>query len=280
MITCIYEKDNMAKGKKFIAPGAWFSMTYPAEWSEFDGGEDSFLFYNADRWTGNFRISAFRGEDANYGMNTVRDELRHNRKARQIKIGRLTCAYSIEPFEEDGEQYENHQWVAGIGDVSFEISFATKHGGSTKQAEDIIASLQLRLPEVKYPPETIPVRLSEQYAIDAAFDNMKQLTKKHVGKELRGDETDLKLLQNLAASGSLNRHKREAWIDLGITLCVIATNVADGFRWQTLIDGNREDPVLLRETDGKVIDPLRLVWSRVRDGQEPDVVAAYESIFE
>ena len=54
------------QGKKFISPGAWFSINYPSDWNEFEDGEGSFLFYNPDVWTGNFRISAFKG-NAGYG---------------------------------------------------------------------------------------------------------------------------------------------------------------------------------------------------------------------
>ena len=36
------------QGKKFISPGAWFSMNYPSDWNEFEDGEGSFLFYNPD----------------------------------------------------------------------------------------------------------------------------------------------------------------------------------------------------------------------------------------
>ena len=99
----------MNKGKKFIAPGAWFSMTYPADWNEFEGGEDSFLFYNADDWDGNFRISAFRGEQADYGQATVREELKKSRRAQAVMVGDFPCAYSCEIFTEEGETYENHQ---------------------------------------------------------------------------------------------------------------------------------------------------------------------------
>ena len=27
------------QGKKFISPGAWFSMNYPSDWNEFEDGE-------------------------------------------------------------------------------------------------------------------------------------------------------------------------------------------------------------------------------------------------
>ena len=29
------------QGKKFISPGAWFSMNYPSDWNEFEDGEGS-----------------------------------------------------------------------------------------------------------------------------------------------------------------------------------------------------------------------------------------------
>lgn len=68
------------QGKKFISPGAWFSMSYPSDWNEFEDGEGSFLFYNPDVWTGNFRISAFKGK-AGYGKDAIRQELKENDSA-------------------------------------------------------------------------------------------------------------------------------------------------------------------------------------------------------
>ena len=67
----------MAQSKKFISPGAWFSMLYPADWNEFEDGEGSFLFYNPSEWTGNFRISAYKG-NAMYGREVTRQELKDN----------------------------------------------------------------------------------------------------------------------------------------------------------------------------------------------------------
>ena len=71
----------MIQGKKFISPGTWFSMIYPSDWSEFEDGEGSFLFYNPEHWTGNFRISAYKEDAAapggmNYGKDSVRQELK------------------------------------------------------------------------------------------------------------------------------------------------------------------------------------------------------------
>ena len=83
----------MEQSKKFISPGAWFSMTYPADWNEFEDGEGSFLFYNPNEWTGNFRISAFKG-NATYGKDSVKQELRENSAATPVRTGRRERAYS------------------------------------------------------------------------------------------------------------------------------------------------------------------------------------------
>ena len=118
-------------GKKFISPGAWFSMNYPSDWNEFEDGEGSFLFYNPDVWTGNFRISAFKG-NASYGKDAIRQELKENDSASLVKIGTWDCAYSKEMFQEEGTYYTSHLWITGTGNIAFECSFTVPKGGSTQ----------------------------------------------------------------------------------------------------------------------------------------------------
>ena len=36
---------------KYISPGGWFSLEYPATWLEFEDTEESFLFYNPNKWS-------------------------------------------------------------------------------------------------------------------------------------------------------------------------------------------------------------------------------------
>ena len=144
------------QGKKFISPGAWFSMNYPSDWNEFEDGEGSFLFYNPDVWTGNFRISAFKG-NATYGRDAVRQELKENESASLVKVGALESAYSKEMFQEEGKYYTSHLWITGIGNIAFECSFTVPKGGSVKEAEEVIATLEIRKEGKKYPAELIPV---------------------------------------------------------------------------------------------------------------------------
>jgi len=142
------------QGKKFISPGAWFSMNYPSDWNEFEDGEGSFLFYNPDVWTGNFRISAFKGK-AGYGKDAIRQELKENDSASLVKVGTWECAYSKEMFQEEGTYYTSHLWITGVDDIAFECSFTVPKGGVVKEAEDVIATLEVRKEGQKYPAELI-----------------------------------------------------------------------------------------------------------------------------
>ena len=102
------------QGKKFISPGAWFSMNYPSDWNEFEDGEGSFLFYNPEVWTGNFRISAFKGK-AGYGKDVIRQELKENDSASLVKVGTWECAYSnVSCMNRYGHNWQMHIVLVAI----------------------------------------------------------------------------------------------------------------------------------------------------------------------
>ena len=172
------------QGKKFISPGAWFSMNYPSDWNEFEDGEGSFLFYNPDVWTGNFRISAFKGK-AGYGKDAIRQELKENDSASLVKVGTWECAYSKEMFQEEGTYYTSHLWITGVDDIAFECSFTVPKGGVVKEAEDVIATLEVRKEGQKYPAELIPVRLSEIYLINEGYEWVVSTVKQELKKDFR-----------------------------------------------------------------------------------------------
>lgn len=269
----------MEQGKKFISPGAWFSMVYPASWSEFEDGEGSFLFYNPSDWTGNFRISAYKG-NATYGRDSVRQELKENDSASLVRVGSLDCAYSKEMFEEEGEYYTSHLWIAGIGEVAFECSFTVRKGEPVEEAEKVIASLEIRKEGMKYPPELIPVRLSEICQINEAYEWVDSAVKEMLKKDFQGAEEDVAKMQQVVEKGDFGPKKKEVWLAFGIVLCVIFANEADGLEWRTLVDGNREAPVLLDTATGATIDPMKLVWSKVKAGEKVDLIQTYQGLFE
>lgn len=264
----------MKETKRFIAPGAWFSMDYPADWNEFEDTAEAFLFYNPDEWTGNFRISAYRG-NATYGHDSVMQELRENSSARGVNVGGYECAYSQEMFMEEGRYYVSHIWVVGMDDIAFECTFTTERGKTVDEAQQVIASLQVRRLGVKYPAELIPVRISEIYQIDQAYEWVEKTVKEFLKKDFQGTEDDLQAMQELVDKSVITSKKKEHWLAMGIVLCVILANEVDGLEWRTLIDGNREAPVLLNLSAGTWVDPMKLLWSRVKVGNEVNVKEAY-----
>jgi len=273
------------QGNKFISPGAWFSMIYPSNWNEFEDGEGSFLFYNPDRWTGNFRISAYKADAKSsaamtYGRQSVLDELKENSSASSIKIGDLECAYSKEMFQEEGKYYTTHLWITGINDVAFECSFTVLKGGDVKEAEEVIATLEVRQNGVKYPAEIIPIRLSEIYQVNEGYEWAVSTVKKLLKKDFQGVEDDLLKLQQVIDGGTIDKSQRDSWMAFGVTVCTILGNEIDGFEWKTLIDGNREVPVLQYKQAENLIDPMKLIWSKVKVGEHCNVVEVYKNVIE
>lgn len=265
--------------KKFIAPGAWFAMNYPASWSEFEDSEGTFLFYNPDNWTGNFRISAYRLKPGQAEV-AVREELKNNPEARRTTVGSLTCAYTQEMFTEEGVYYTSHVWLTGEDDLLFECSFTTPKGGSTLEAEGVVASLEARKEGAKYPAEVIPVRLSEIYQIDEAYAWVEKSVKETLAQDFQGLEDDVPKMQQMVERTGIAPKKREAWLSLGIALCVVLCNEVDGWEWRTLVDGNREAPILQHAATGHLLDPMKLVWSKVKAGQPCDLLQAYQEMLE
>ncbi|MBP6936531.1 DUF3805 domain-containing protein [Bacteroides sp.] len=272
----------MAQGKKFISPQAWFSMTYPIDWNEFEDGEGTFLFFNPDVWTGNFRISAYKEEaskrgSANYGQEAVAQEFRQNDSASMVKVGPHNCAYSKEMFEDGDTYYTQHTWIIGIENMAFECSFTVPKGADVKEAEAVIASLAIRHDGQKYPAELIPIRLSEIALVDEGYEWTVNLVKSELAKDFQGVEEDLANIQQLIDKGVIGAKKKDNWLAIGITICVILANEVEGMEWMTLIDGNREAPVLHYKETEKVIDPLRLVWSKIKAGETCNVEEAYKN---
>ena len=78
--------------KKYISPGGWFSLQYPAAWSEFEDEPGSFLFYDPEKWSGNFRISAYKDRSSSYAEDVMTDELRRSDQVKPVRVGRWNCA--------------------------------------------------------------------------------------------------------------------------------------------------------------------------------------------
>ncbi len=263
---------------KYIAPGAWFSLEYPAGWHEFEDTEDSFLFYNPDKWSGNFRISAYRGEKSNYAPDCMKDELRCVPGAKVVKVDSWECVYSSESFQENGSWYTTHIWLTGEGEMSVECSFTVAKGEPVRVAEQIIASLCIRKKDDAPLHEIIPVRVLEINAINEGFDWAVSSIKKSLTKDFTSVTADIKNIQKVIDGDFLDRKQKQPWACLGFAFCAILFNEIDGMEWVTVIDGLDEYPALRFAETNVMVYPDRLIWDKIKKGVTCNLKAEYERI--
>ena len=259
---------------KYISPGGWFSLEYPATWSEFEDTEESFLFYNPNQWNGNFRISAYKDTDKDYGCQCIAYELKQNPTSTSVKVGDWECAYSAETFQEEGAWYTTHIWVTGKEDICFECSFTVAKGGERTPAEAIIRTLKVR--NGKEGKEIIPIRVLEIGEVNAAYEWVSTTVKKTLTKDFTSQEADIEKLQKLMDGGKIQANQRTAWESIGLAFGTILENEMDGMQWMTVIDGNKEYPVL--QFGNLLFDPAYLIWSKVKTKQTIDLKAEFARI--
>ena len=259
---------------KFISPGGWFSLECPAAWSEFEDTEESFLFYNPNQWSGNFRISAYKDAAKDYGRQCIAYELKNNPTSCAVKVGEWDCAYSAETFQEEGAWYTTHIWVTGKDDISFECSYTVAKGGERTPAEGIIRSLIVRTG--KEGKEIIPIRVLEIGEVNAAFEWVSTTIKKNLTKDFTSQEEDLEKLQKLVDGGKIQANQRTAWESLGLAFGTILENEMDGMTWVTVVDGSKEYAAL--QFGDLLIDPASLVWNKIKAKQPLDLNAEFACI--
>ena len=88
-----------------------------------------------------------------------------------------------------------------------------------KEAEEVIATLEIRKEDQKYPAELIPIRLSEIYLVNESYEWTVSMVKQELKKDFQGVEEDLEKLQQVIDSGKIGPKKKEEWMAIGITFC-------------------------------------------------------------
>lgn len=256
--------------KKYISPGGWFSLQYPETWNEFEDGEGSFLFYDPNKWTGNFRISVWKDASPFYAEEVLLEERRRESRARNVKVGSWECVYSRENVKEAEESYVMHLWITGRADTVAECSFTTRPNLPKKEAEEIIASMELRDRKKRYPKELIPIRVVEINEVNEAFEWATSEIRKRLKKDFNAAWKDIKHIQQLI-DGGYGPENREAWAAFGITFGTILVNEMDGMEWVTVVDGREEYPALrFRRTD-IVVEADRLICERLKRDRKCDL---------
>lgn len=264
--------------KKYISPGGWFSLEYPTNWSEFEDKEDTFLFYDPNKWNGNFRISATKGKDNRYGNECLRSELEENPSAVITMIGKVQCAFSSESFKENGNMYTSYIWIMDYGTICIDCSFTTIKNGEKSVAEDIIHTIYVPKSHNGFHHELIPARIIEIGEINTAYGWTEKTVKKELKKDFIGEEDDIVKLQQVIDMGKFKPQQKEVWSNFALTFGSIMVNEMDGIEWKTFIDGPTECPVLQFMSSDLVINPVSLIYNKVKQNEHIDLIAEYEQI--
>lgn len=94
-----------------------------------------------------------------------------------------------------------------------------EEGESVAEAEKIIASLETRKDGMKYPAEIIPVRLSEIYQINEAYEWVDTTVKELLKKDFQGAEEDIAKMQQMMEESNISpKRKMRGWL---LALCFV-----------------------------------------------------------
>ena len=236
--------------KKFISPGSWFAFDYPEEWFEFSEEADCFLFYNPEKWDGNFRISAYRDASSSFGDSMMRQALKAS-GAKLSKVGHWETIYSAESFTEQLVEYVTHRWTIGCGQTCVECSFTeeAQSGKAFGMVNALIASLEILQPRDTFHNQYIPVRVSEVDLIESCYATIEELGMKIFKERFRDFDYNVRLLQKLSQRAELTEQLgTDAGAVMGVVLCALLTESVDGLEWNTYVNGKVEAPVLMYGT--------------------------------
>jgi hypothetical protein len=115
--------------KTFTSPDKRIRLTIPIDWEQYDDGvENTFAFFNAKYWTGNFRLTPFywtepTDSQANKALEFIMEELDKNPSAEKLSIGNYQCAHYKENLTYDNEQLVIYYWAVGVDNNTFMCSF-------------------------------------------------------------------------------------------------------------------------------------------------------------
>lgn len=263
--------------KKYISPGSWFSFEYPDAWHEFEDEAGSFLFYNPDAWTGNFRISAAMDKSPDFARNVLRDELAQYSDAEIVTIGSHEFVYSRETFQENDTWYTSHFWVTGYKQMAIYATFTCAKGAPADEARQTLASLYLMNPAKPQCHEVIPVRLAEVALINSAYEQTQREVKQALKKDFSAVDTATGIanMQRLVDEGKIKPTPANTE-RLALVLGCFLTDEMDGVEWVSVIDGHSEYPAL--SIGGKIVNPAERLAAYVARLGKCDLKEVYEGM--
>ena len=253
-------------------------VNFLVNWCEFEDSEDCFLFYNPDKWTGNFRDFCLSGQFVSLCQRMSGRRAASGTRGQEGESRFMGLRLFFRKLS--GEWCVVHH--PHLGNRSRrDFRGVLVHRGQGRESQSrraIVASLKVRNASDKPVKEVIPVRILEINQINENYDWAVSTVKKQLTKDFTGTEADLENLQKVIDSGRFNPKQRQAWESFGTAFGVILVNEMDGMEWVTVIDGQKEFPAL-RFRDSKVmVNPISLIWDKAKSGQPCDLKAEFERI--
>ena len=263
--------------KKYISSGSWFSFSYPEAWHEFEDEAGSFLFYNPNKWTGSFRISASMDASPDFARDTLREELARYADAQLESIGKNEFVYSRETFQEESVWYTSHFWVTGSGQMAVYATFTCPKGEPVDEAVSVLESLRVLNPMKPQCHEVIPVRLSEVALINDAYERTQKEVKQALKKDFSSVDTATGIanIQRLIDEGRIKLNPANVE-RLALVLGCFLTNEMDGVEWVSVIDGHREYPALY--LNAGMVNPAERLAAYITKQGKCDLKEVYETL--
>lgn len=117
ILSIIHMTACNSKSKEFEAPDRKFKFILPADWEEYDDGEENtYAFFNEKTWTGNLRITPISREagadqKGNEPGNLLESELSDNKGAVRLKLGQFDCVHYRKAINQEGEELIMFYWI-------------------------------------------------------------------------------------------------------------------------------------------------------------------------
>lgn len=135
----------------FTSDDNLFSLTLPEHWSEYEDEDNTFAFFNTDKWSGNLRITHLYWENADPEINKTslyrQSEFETQPDAIKVKLNDWNAVF----YSNEGEDYLVYFWITGLKNDLFTCSFTFDkpfldtdwHKGELSSVTDILSSIKL-----------------------------------------------------------------------------------------------------------------------------------------
>jgi hypothetical protein len=108
----------------FTSDNNWFRLKLPENWAEYDDEENTFAFFNTEKWSGNLRITHRRWENVEEGIDKAslynQSELTDSPGAILVKLNKWDATFYIKEANEGDIIYF---WITGSKNDLFICSF-------------------------------------------------------------------------------------------------------------------------------------------------------------